>query len=249
MKIHTGKTIMPRRLFAYGPEGIGKSTFANDAPETIFIDTEGGLNDIVVNGKFDTVKNYAELLNQIGFLYHESHEYKTVCIDTVDWMEKRIHEGACSIHGWSTIEDLKFQKGYYEAEKLWKQILTFLDMLRNDKSMNIILLAHEAIEHFKNPETDTYDRYVPKIHKFARNMLLEWCDEVFYLSEEILTIAKKETFGTERNLGIGTGNRIINTQGKPAFLAKNRLGLPEKLPLKWNEYQNFWNGEQADGKS
>ena len=44
-KIHRGRAPRPPRILAYGVEGIGKSTFASEAPRPVFIQTEdGGFN-------------------------------------------------------------------------------------------------------------------------------------------------------------------------------------------------------------
>ncbi len=33
-----------------------------------------------------------------------------------------------------------------------------------------------------------------------------------------------------------SGARVMHTEERPAFLAKNRYGLPETLPLEWSEF-------------
>ncbi len=35
---------------------------------------------------------------------------------------------------------------------------------------------------------------------------------------------------------LGSGERVLYTAERPAFLAKNRYGLPETLPLEWSEF-------------
>lgn len=40
--ITTGILDSPVKTVLYGPEGIGKSTFASHFPDPVFIDTEGG---------------------------------------------------------------------------------------------------------------------------------------------------------------------------------------------------------------
>lgn len=46
MKIIRGKRPGAKKVVVYGPEGIGKSTFASMFPEPLFIDTEGSTKDI-----------------------------------------------------------------------------------------------------------------------------------------------------------------------------------------------------------
>ena len=38
------------------------------------------------------------------------------------------------------------------------------------------------------------------------------------------------------NRAMGSGERVIHTAERPAFLAKNRYGLPETLPLAWDAF-------------
>lgn len=40
--VTTGIQNSPVKTVLYGPEGIGKSTFASHFPNPVFIDTEGG---------------------------------------------------------------------------------------------------------------------------------------------------------------------------------------------------------------
>lgn len=48
MEIIRGKRPGAKKVVVYGPEGIGKSTFAAQFPEPLFIDTEGSTKDMDV---------------------------------------------------------------------------------------------------------------------------------------------------------------------------------------------------------
>ena len=48
MEITRGKINKAKKIVVYGPEGIGKSTFASKFPDPVFIDTEGSTNDMDV---------------------------------------------------------------------------------------------------------------------------------------------------------------------------------------------------------
>ncbi|MBR3821276.1 MAG: AAA family ATPase [Kiritimatiellae bacterium] len=60
----TGKQPVPPRLMIYGSEGVGKSTFASNAPKAVFIQTEDGLSEIDC-AKLPVVTTYDELLKQL----------------------------------------------------------------------------------------------------------------------------------------------------------------------------------------
>ena len=50
-------------------------------------------------------------------------------------------------------------------------------------------------------------------------------------------IAKSEVgFNKKVARALGTGKRVMHTEERPAFLAKNRYELPETLPLDWSEF-------------
>ena len=47
--VSSGVIHAPVKVVLYGPEGIGKSTFAAKFPSPVFIDTEGGTKKLNVN--------------------------------------------------------------------------------------------------------------------------------------------------------------------------------------------------------
>ena len=102
--------------------------------------------------------------------------------------------------------------------------------------MMVILIAHAKIERFENPETDAYDRYSPRLNKHASALIQEWCDEVLFATYKVHTKQTEEGFDKTRTRGIGTGDRIIRTTERPAHMAKNRMDLPEELPLDYRVY-------------
>ena len=50
-----------------------------------------------------------------------------------------------------------------------------------------------------------------------------------------------EGFDNTRTRGIGTGDRILRTTERPAHMAKNRLSLPEEMPLDFRVYAQYAN--------
>ena len=105
--------------------------------------------------------------------------------------------------------------------------------------MTVILIAHAKIERFENPETESYDRYVPRLHKYARAVVQEWCDEVLFATYKVYTKVTDEGFNRKKAKGMGSGERVIRTTERPAHLAKNRLNLPDELPLDWPAYAQY----------
>lgn len=241
-QIQRGVISTPRRTLLYGTHGVGKSTWGSMAPKPIFIQTEDGLANIECE-RFPLAQTYADILTVIGELYTEPHEYQTVVVDSLDWLERLIWADVCKKHGVESMEDIPYGKSYVFALTQWHEVLQGLDALRNDRGMSSLLIAHAQIERFANPETETYDRYSPRLQKQASALVQEWCDEVLFATYKVHTKITTEAFDRKRVQGIGTGKRIIRTTERPAHVAKNRLGLPDEIPLDYRIYAAFLRGE------
>lgn len=245
-QVMCGKAPAPRRVMLYGTHGIGKSTFASCAPKPIFLQTEDGLGEIDCD-KLPLVTSFAEAMAALSELYTEQHPYQTVVVDSLDWLERLIWAEVCRKRNVENIEEIGYAKGYVFSLTQWREFLEGLSALRADRGMTAVLIAHARIERFENPETESYDRYVPRLHKLAAAIVQEWCDEVLFATYKVYTKQSDEGFNRKRTQGVGSGERIIRTQERPAHVAKNRLNLPDELPLDWNTYAQHMANEKAQG--
>lgn len=157
-QVQRGVVSAPRRTVIYGVGGVGKSTFASMAPRPIFIPTEDGLAGIDCH-RFPLATSVADVIAALAELYTEPHEYQTVVIDSLDWLQTLVYARICKERGVESIEDIPYGKGYVFALTPWREVLAGLDALRNERGMGVILIAHAQIERFADPRTDTYDRY------------------------------------------------------------------------------------------
>lgn len=231
-----GKTNKPRRVMLYGVHGIGKSTFAHESPDVVFLPTEDGITDLDVES-FPLAETFKDFMGYLAELCQEDHDRKTVVIDTLDWLEHLIWQDVADKHDVGSIEDIGYAKGYVFALKQWREVLQGLDWLRNKKGLSCILLAHARVQKHSPPDNDPFDRYTPKLHKHASEIVQEWCDEVLFANYQVYTSTQGEGFD-KRTRGVGSGARVIHTTEKPSHLAKNRCKLPETLPLLWQEFAN-----------
>ena len=224
-QIHRGRRLQPPRLLVYGTEGIGKSTIASQAPKPIFIPTEDGLDQIETDS-FPLCHTLDDVMAALTALATEEHDYHTVVIDSLDWLERLIWDSICKKYGVTSIEkaDGGFQRGYVHALTDWRKVIDALRSLREEKGMIVILLAHSKIEKYQDPETTAFDRYSPRLHKHASDLICAWCDAVLLATRE-LGAAKGDKSG---------GDRVLRCVGSPARVAKNRYHLPEMIPLSWS---------------
>ena len=221
----------------------GKSTTASQAPKPIFIPTEDGLGQIDCDS-FPLARSFGDVIASLSALHGEKHDYQTVVIDSLDWLERLIWDVLCEQYGVNSIEkvDGGYAKGYTHALTQWREVLNGLDALRNERGMCVILLAHSKVEKFEDPEHSAYDRYSPRLHKHANALVTEWADAVLFATRKIITKTEDAGFGRDRTVaaGLGTdgGDRILRCVGSPSCIAKNRYSLPAELPLSWQAIMN-----------
>jgi len=225
----------PPRILLHGVAGIGKTTFASQADRAVVVQTEDGLGSIKVP-HFPLAKSFDAVMEALAALYSEAHEHKTVVVDSVDWLEPLVWERACRDNGWGSIEEPGYGKGYVAALDLWRQYLEGLNALRDQRGMTVIQLAHTDIKRFDSPEHEPYDRYVIKLHSRAAALLQEHSDVVLFANYRISTVKSDIGFNKKITRALGSGERVLYTAERPAFLAKNRYGLPDMLPLDWQAF-------------
>jgi hypothetical protein len=242
-RIKKGAEKKPPRIVLIGVEGVGKTTAGAQTENPIFLCSEDGL----IGKDFDGIANVApqtweEVLQFIGWLATSKHEYKTLVIDTLDWIEPRLFSFCCKRDGKQGIEDYGYGKGYTVASDEFRHLLAGLEMLRN-KGMMILINAHCQIKNFANPVGDNYDRYELKVSKQIAGLVKEWSDCILFARFETHTY--KESQKT-RAKGIGGQKRIVHTSHCAAWDGKNRYGMPETLPLDMGEIMSAINKGQPD---
>lgn len=232
--IKRGTSNLPPRITIYGPPGIGKSTFAAGAPNPIFIQTEDGLAGIDVP-HFPLAKKYEDVSQALKTLATEKHDFKTVVIDSIDWLENLLFNHIAQKSKKESIEDFGYGKGYVVASEEFQILLDALNYLREEKKLAIILIAHSQIKHFDDPRTESYDRFELKLHKRINSLLVEWSDVIAFADEHAHFTKEKETAKAKAR---GTGSRKLFLERSPAFEAKNRYALPPILDLDFSVFSN-----------
>ena len=228
-------TLSRPRILLHGVAGVGKTTFASKAEKPVVIQTEDGLGTLEVD-HFPLAKSFSDVSEALVSLYEEPHDFRTVIVDSADWLEPLIWKQACAIHKWGSIEEPGYGKGYAAALDIWREYLEALNALRNDRDMTVIQIAHTDIKRFDSPVHEPYDRYVIKLQARAAALLQEHSDVVLFANYRV-SIAKAEVgFNKKVARALGSGERVLHTEERPGFLAKNRYGLPDTLDLDWSKF-------------
>lgn len=235
-KLITGCTPMPPKIVLYAEDKIGKSTFASQAPNPIFIDMENGLNYLDVT-KTPFLKNSADVIKVIQELIETDHEYKTVVIDTIDWLEEVCLKELLEAHDAVAINDPKckafaYGGGYGMLKDKVTRILHGLDILRDKKGMNIILLAHSTIRIVENdPLDDKYETHELKLGKQVGAKVKEWVDIIMFARNKKY-VAENKTFDA---------GRILLASKNAAFAGGGRVEIKEEMELSWDDFIKHYN--------
>lgn len=230
--VTTGDAIKPPRIVVYGGDGVGKTTFAAGAPSPIFIRAEDGLGLLKV-AAFPPATLFSDVLDAMRALASEEHQYKTLVVDSLDWLEQLIWAQVAREKNLHHIEELGYGKGYLLADDQWARFFLGCDVLRERKGMQIILICHAEIKRFDAPDTAPYDRYQLKLHKRASARAAEWADIVAFAQHETVVRESDVGFNKKVTRGVGTGERLLQVTETPAFDAKNRYALSSPLPLNY----------------
>lgn len=228
----------PEKIVIYGPEGIGKSTWAANFEKPIFISTEDGLKG--VNPKpfaFPEAEKWTDIIEAIDELINNNHDYKHLVLDTLDWAEVLCQRYVVARDGKDSIESYGWGKGFTIAAEEFKRLIDKLNVLRKQKNMSIVLLAHSSVSTFNNPTGENYDRFQMKLDKRNYATIKEWCDSLFFSYYE--TIVESSAIGAKGKAFGGT--KTIYPNHSVAWDAKNRYGLKKPIKIDDNKPETLYN--------
>lgn len=148
-------------------------------------------------------------------------------------------------YGVETPEEVDWGKGTSLRDHLFNSCLSALAALQIQRRMMIVLIGHAEVHTFKDPRTEPYDRYRPRLNKNLVDPVVEWCDEVLFAN--YVTHLKKGK-GQQPTKATGDGTRVLFTQERPAWIAKNRCAMPEKIEMTWDAYAGYAFPKQPESK-
>lgn len=219
----------------YGPEGIGKSTFASKFPDPVFIDTEGSTRSMDV-ARLPRPGSWEMLLQEVDYVKINPHVCGTLVIDTADWAEQLCVGFVCAKHGKPGIEDFGYGNGYVYAKEEFGRFLNRLEDVA-EAGVNVVLTAHAQMRKFEQPdEMGAYDRYELKLGKKTSSqtapLVKEWSDMLLFANYKTYSVAVDKDGRKHKGQG---GKRVMYTAHHPCWDAKNRYGLEEELPFDYAE--------------
>jgi len=226
---------LPSRVILHGVEGVGKTSWASQAPFVIFGQSLGetGLETLIDSGQvtatphFPQWESWDEVLASVNQLIDQEHAYRTFAVDTLNGVERLCHEHVCrrDFNGdWTDRGFMGYMRGYEVALSEWRLFLALLDRLRSEKKMAVVCLVHTKISRFSNPEGADFDRFAADLHHKTWAVTHRWADMVLFATFFVDTVKDGQ-----KHKGVGGQERILYTEHTAAYDAKNRHGLTESI--------------------
>jgi len=220
----------PLAVMLHGVHGIGKTSFALDAPNPVYVGSEEA--DEYDMARFPRVENWGMLIEQLKALRDLEHDFKTIVIDTTDSLEQVAEKAILASKGNEGKTMATAFGGYGKAYERMSDM--FLDVrddylvpLRDKRGMNVVLLSHcEKVKH-EDPMTNTsYDQFIPANHKKVRPIWEDWVSVILFVNYYL--VRAENSAGKEYAQG-ADGLRMVYTEERPSHVAKNRFSLPYEM--------------------
>ena len=222
LEIIKGKQPGAQKVILYGPEGIGKSTFASKFPDPLYIDTEGSTRHMDIS-RLPRPTSWTMLLEEVKQVRDCPDICGTLVLDTLDWAEQLCAEYVCGRASKASIEDFGYGKGYTYLSEEFGKLLNLLDEVV-ERGVHVLGVAHAIMRKFEQPdEMGAYDRWEMKLSKKVSPLAKEWADAVLFANYKTNTVRT-----AENKIKAQGGKRVMHTAHHPCWDAKNRWGLPEE---------------------
>lgn len=237
-KLKSTKSQRPPIIVLYGVDGVGKTSLAAEFPDPLYLQTAGESppSDVELATP-GTIETYGDMLDAIGELLTQPHDFKTVIIDSLDGFEPLLQRATAQRIGAESIDSnekgspASYGRGYSEADNEWNDYLSGLAELAA-QGIGVVQLAHPDIVRFDSPTSDPYSRYSLKLHKRANALVRERADIVGFINYRVTLKTADAGFNKKVTHGESGGDRQIHLEERAGFVAKNRYNMPPSIPYK-----------------
>lgn len=218
-----------------GTAGSGKTSLATTFPAPLVVRTQGESipRDIprdqmpdVLPEELTTADNLWAVLKA---LRDEEHEYKTLVIDSCTGLEQLFVADVLSQD--TKARGINQALGGYGAGPaavmaMHMRVRKAVEILRKERGMHTLFLAHADIARIDPPDSDGYSQYSLRLPGKSMAPYVDNVDLVGFLKQEV---ALRGEDGQKK--AITTGDRVLVTYMTPATVAKNRFGIEDDLPV------------------
>ena len=250
------RQLNPHRLIGvvYGAEGAGKTTFASQFKDPLFLALEPGLAGLeafqaeidgvpIVHWSWKLFRDWVDLLTKPAdrVTGECSHTFGTIVVDTLDRLTALAVEETCRKYRVTELSGSPKSAVYWSHVKV--MLTVALEQLTS-AGFGVILIAHEKTETveadsgrvvgmMERPQGDTFTRYIPSGGSAYR------------------AVAARADYILRAAIDLRTGKRVLQCSPNATRIAKDRSGvLPESLPLDYDAFlscfRDAYRSEQGD---
>ena len=247
-------TFRPPRIVLNAVEGWGKTSTVAHAPDAgiIMCDAETGYSTLLGAGRVPAIATahattWQELLDIIAGLKADPGGIKVLGIDALSGAERLCYQCVCDRDfksDWTSF--YAYAKGPDLAVNEWMMMLAGLDALRQH-GIAIMILSHAQVRPYANPTGTDFDRYTTDTNRKTWSATTKWADAVLF--GEFYTVVEEKK--GKRPKGTGGTERILHTERRDAYDAKNRYGMPEVIDIENDPSKTWgtiWNAIKGDNK-
>ena len=202
------------KVLVYGACKIGKSTFAAQSADALFLATEAGLGALDVYQ--NPIHNWDDMIAACAEIAAGKHPFKTVIVDTIDNLYRFCAEAICKKMRIDTLGDAEFGKGFAMCNSEFLRVLTKLSLL----PYGLVLISHSQDVEVKT-RTGKSMKTIPTLPGKARLIVLGLVDVILFVDQETTTVDGKPV-----------SRRVVRTKGTDVYEAGDRTGkLPDTMDL------------------
>lgn len=243
-----GRRAGPAFVVVYGTEGVGKSKFAASAPGAGVVDLHRGTLHLQIPIRYVPSRKltWRVALDEIRACAADP-DVQTVVVDGVDDLEPCIWDEVVADAAKrpqrdkpapTNIEEVGggWQAGLKVAVNWWGHLLGLVDEIMA-RGKHVVFTCHATRRKFKNPGGEDFDRWSPSVDERAAVMLRNKAEAVLFAQQ----VAGIEFHYGKKRAKLAE-DRVLETRRTAGWDAKNRINLPQQLPLSWDA---FWRAREA----
>lgn len=217
-------------IVCYGPNGVGKSTFAAGFPVPLFADLENGSRHLnVTRLSSEEIKDLAGFRALVGELLTSEQKFKTFVVDSIESLEMMVLASIKLKHKVESIEDIGYGRGYTESREVMADLMAQFRKL-TERGIGVVLVGHSQVKQQTDPLTNSvYDRFIMRAGDKMAAVIKDLSDAVLFATHKVVTTKNKQG----KTEAFSDGERILTTQWRASADAKNRMGLPLEIPLSY----------------
>lgn len=222
-------------LIVFSPNGHGKSSFIASAKNPFVIDAEKKFKSDNPASIYRP-DSYYDLIESLSWLRDQDKlDNGLLAIDTLDWLEREIHNKICSDFNVKIVNDdhckaLNFNKGYDLAANIFMgEVYPLLDAIREKHNMPILIGAQCLPQKQKEADKDEYVMQDLRVQDKLAHKISDLVEAKVYL--------QKREHLNQKGQVIPTEERYLITRRVKGINAKNNLHLPEEVVI---SYSSGW---------